>query len=320
MEARREGADYYRPQPLDSAVRPLRGRTDDRARRHGRERRPAVRAGRPRLLAVEPRLGRERVPDRVRRAAPAGRPARRPAGPQAHLHDRPRRVHRSVTAVRSRADTGDAGRCALHPGHRRRDDLRRGTRNDRHDVSRAARTGQGDRRIRVCRLRRWVGRAAGGRHPDGVDQLALDLLREHPDRRCDRPTGAAPAGARRGHRLRRGRRRARRHPDHQLPDARRLHDREAGGRAGLGRSPDLGARRRIDRTADRLRGTRVAGAQPADPAADLPVPQRLGSQRDPGAVSRRDVRDVLPRLALPRAGAALLRARDRPCVPARRRS
>jgi hypothetical protein len=35
------------------------------------------------LLAVEPRLGRQRVPDRLRRPAPARRPARRPHRPPA---------------------------------------------------------------------------------------------------------------------------------------------------------------------------------------------------------------------------------------------
>ena len=57
--------------------------------------------------------------------------------------------------------------------------------------------------------------------------------------------------------------------------------------------------------------------QPADPAADLPLAQRLGRQRGPGAGRRRHVRDVLPRRALPAAGARLRRAADRPRVPAR---
>ena len=44
-----------------------------------------------------------------------------------------------------------------------------------------------------------------------------------------------------GHRLRRGRRRPGRGPDHELPDARRLHDRQAGGRATAGaRAATLG--------------------------------------------------------------------------------
>ena len=50
---------------------------------------------------------------------------------------------------------------------------------------------------------------------------------------------------RQGHRLRRGRRRSRRGAHHLLADARRLHDRQAGGRGGLGRSTDAAARRRL---------------------------------------------------------------------------
>ena len=45
-----------------------------------------------------------------------------------------------------------------------------------------------------------------------------------------------------------------------------------------------------------------------------------GRQRRPGADRRRDVRDVLPRRALPAAGARLRRARDRARLPAGRRS
>ena len=70
----------------------------------------------------------------------------------------------------------------LRPGRRRRDDLRRDPRHDRHDVPRAAGAGEGDRRLRLRRLRRRLGRAARRRRADPVDQLALDLLRQHPDR------------------------------------------------------------------------------------------------------------------------------------------
>ena len=44
---------------------------------------------------IEPRLGRQRLPDRVRRPAAARRPPRRPDRPAAHLPDRPRRLHRA---------------------------------------------------------------------------------------------------------------------------------------------------------------------------------------------------------------------------------
>ena len=101
------------------------------------------------------------------------------------------------------------------------------------------------------------------------------------------------------------------------PDARRLHDRQARGRARLGLGAGARARRRLARAARRLRRPRGAGRQPAHPAAHLPLAQRVGRQHRPGAVGRRDVRDVLPRLALHAAGARLRRARDRPCLPAR---
>ena len=76
----------------------------------------------------------------------------------------------------------------LRPGRRRRDDLRGDPRHDRHDVPRAAGAGEGDRRLRLRRLRRRLGRAARRRRADPVDQLALDLLRQHPDRASPRPS------------------------------------------------------------------------------------------------------------------------------------
>ena len=186
---------------------------------------------------VEPRVGRQRLPDRVRRPAAAGRPPRRPDRAPAHLPRRRRAVHARLGAVRRwrRAQTvlvaarfvqgiGGAMTSAVILGH------------DRDDVPRAARAGQGDRRVRVRRLGGRLCRAARRRRADAVDQLALDLLREHADRhRHDRVRGAAPAGARPGHRLRRGRRRPGRGADHERADARRLHDRQAGRRKGLGR-------------------------------------------------------------------------------------
>ena len=56
---------------------------------------------------------------------------------------------------------------------------------------------------------RRLGRAAGGRRADPVDQLALDLLREHSDRHRHGAARAAAARPGRGHRLWRGGRRRR---------------------------------------------------------------------------------------------------------------
>ena len=68
--------DLHRPQPLGRALRPVRGDADDRPRRHDRERRPSFHPGRPRLLILQSRLGRQRLPDRLRRPAAALRPPR----------------------------------------------------------------------------------------------------------------------------------------------------------------------------------------------------------------------------------------------------
>ena len=59
-------------------------------------------------------------------------------------------------ALRAVADAGDADRRALRPGRRRRADLGRRPRDDRDDVPRAARAGEGDRRLR----RSWPPPAA----------------------------------------------------------------------------------------------------------------------------------------------------------------
>ena len=101
------------------------------------------------------------------------------------------RVLRRLTRLRRRTEPGDAGRRALRAGRRRRHGLGRDPRHDRHDVPGAARAGEGDRRLQLRRLRRRLDRPAGRRRADRGDQLALDLLREHPDRDRDRRDGAA---------------------------------------------------------------------------------------------------------------------------------
>ena len=100
-------------------------------------------------------------------------------------------------------------------------------------------------------------------------------------------------------------------------DARRLHDRRPGGRGRLDRGQHARVRRRLARPARAVRRPRGDREQPADPAADLPLAQRLGREPHPGRVGRRHVRHVLHGLAVPAAGARLRRAADRPRVPAR---
>ena len=84
------------------APRALRRDADDHPRPDDRERRAAGDPARPRLLGRRPRLGRQRVPDRLRRPAPARRPPRRPRRPPPRLPRRAGRLHRRVAAVRSR--------------------------------------------------------------------------------------------------------------------------------------------------------------------------------------------------------------------------
>src|SRR3954449_10889506 len=69
---------YATDEPLGRTLRAHHRRADDRPRRHDRERGAARHPGRPRLLAVRARLGRERLPDRVWRPAASGWPTRRP--------------------------------------------------------------------------------------------------------------------------------------------------------------------------------------------------------------------------------------------------
>ncbi|CAA9494891.1 MAG: Uncharacterized MFS-type transporter, partial [uncultured Solirubrobacteraceae bacterium] len=309
-----------RPLPLDRPLRPLRGDADDRPRRHRRERRPSLDPGRPGLLDLEPRLGGQRLSHRLRRAAPARGPPRRPRRPPPRLPRGTRRLQRRLAALRPRPVAGGADRRPLPPGRRRRADLRGDPRDDRDDVPRAAGAGEGHRRLRVRRLGGRRGRPAGRRRADPVDQLALDLLREPPDRHRDRRLRAAADRARRGNRLRRRLGRPGRGPDHERADARRLHDRRAGRRPRLDRRAHPAPGRDLPRPARRLRGPRGDRREPAHAAADLPLAQRRRRERRPDPRGRRDVRHVLPRRALPPAGPRLRRPADRARVPAGHRA
>ena len=141
---------------------------------------------------------------------------------------------RLVAVLRPRPERCDARDRPILRRRRRRDDRRRGPGDDRDDVPGAAGAGEGDRRLRVRRLGRRIRRPARRRGADAGAELALDLLHQHPDR--DRHRHPHPEAARpgQGDRVRRGRRRPRRDPDHRLPDARRLHDRRARGHRRMG--------------------------------------------------------------------------------------
>ena len=292
---------------------------DDRAGHDDRERGVAVDPGGSGLFAGGPGLGGQRVPDRVRRAAAAGRAARGPGRAAGRVPDRAGCVHGGLAGVRAGGEPGDAHRGAVRAGHRRRDDLRGDPGHDRDHVPRAAGAGPGDRRVRLRRLRGRGGRAAGRRDPHPGAELALDLLRQPAHRRDHRRLrgadhrpgpGRGPAG---------GHGRARRAADHRGHDAGRVHHRGSGRAARLAGPEDARPGRRLAGPARRVHRPAAHGAAPADAAADLRLPQRDRREPGPGAGHRGDVRDVLPRLAVPAAGPGLPPAADRAGVPARRR-
>ncbi|CAA9496218.1 MAG: Uncharacterized MFS-type transporter, partial [uncultured Solirubrobacterales bacterium] len=115
----------------------------------------------------------------------------------------------------------------------------------------------------------------------------------------------------------RGRRRPRRDADHRGAHARRLHDRQARGRAGLGGDRDAAPGRRRAVPARALPRTRGEGAHAVDPARHLPLGHRLRRKRDSGAGRRRHVRDVLHGRPVPPTRARLRPARSRARLPAR---
>ena len=143
-------------------------------------------------------------------------------------------------------------------------------------------------------------------------QLALDLLRQPPDRRRDalRPAAGPRARASAGEgadvlgavlvtRADAG-----------------VYTIVAGGGARLGSMPDAGARRRSRSPCSSPSSSRRPPRATAHAATDVPQPQRGRRERHPGAHRRRHVRDVLPRRAVPAAGARLRRAGDRSGLPA----
>src|SRR5215210_3693491 len=195
------GAGTWR-EALGGSVRLVRGDAHDRSRCHGGKRGFAGDSGRPRFLAGEPGLGSQRLSDRLRRPAAARRAAWGPPLPQGDILGRPWGVHGSLPALWPRAEPGVVGCGAFRAGCWRGHDLRGDPGHDRHDVPRAARAGEGHRRLRLRRLRRRGGRIARRRRSDPVDQLALDLLRERADWYRDGGARRTVDRGRQGHRVR----------------------------------------------------------------------------------------------------------------------
>ena len=173
-----------------------------------------------------------------------------------------------------------ARRRPLRPGRRRRDDLGGDPGDDRDDVPRAARAGQGDRRLCLRGLGRRLGRPAGGRRAHAVDRLALDLLRQHPDRdRHDRCSPGACSSTTRAS----ASSRAPTSPAPLLITASLMLGVytivKPAAEHGWGAATTLAFGAGSLRAAGRLPRARGHGAQAADSAAHLPLAQRHRRER-----------------------------------------
>ena len=226
-----------RPRALDRPRRPLRRDAHDHPRPDDRERRPAVDPGRPRLLPVEPRLGRQRLPDRLRRRCSCS-----PAGSATSIGRR--RIFLAGLAVFTLASLlcGVAQSQAMLigarfvQGARRRDDVGGDPRHDRHAVPRA-RPSRPRRSASTASSRRPAPRsgcspaACSPRRSTGTgssSSTSRSASRPRISRRaCSSATRASASSA--------GADAARRAADRRRADARRLHDRR-------GRPTTAGAR------------------------------------------------------------------------------
>ena len=184
------GDDYEEPnQWRTSTVGGARGRVhgaaDDGAGRDDRERRVALDAARPRLLAGQPGVGAGRVHDRVRQLPAAGRTPGRPARAQADVPHRRGDVHAGFGGVWAGERSARADRGPVRPGTGRRDRVGGGAGPARHRVSAAVRAGDRDERVHVHPRRRRLARAARRRRAHAVGRLALDLLHQRADRDRD---------------------------------------------------------------------------------------------------------------------------------------
>ena len=161
--------------------------------------------GRPALLDLEPRVGRERLPDRLRRPAAAGGPPRRPDRPPARLPRGRRAVHRRLAAVRRRAELASwlvAARFVQGVGGAMTSAVILGMIVTMFPEPREQAKAIGVFAF-VASAGGSVGLLAGGVLTQS-HQLALDLLREPADRHRDRssprggwsPTSRASACAR----------------------------------------------------------------------------------------------------------------------------
>ena len=202
----------------------------------------------PRDLGRRRAVGRQRLPADVGGVRDRGRPRRRPLRPPPRLPRRPRVLHGLLGARRARAGlrtaSGLAGGAGCRSGRDAARHLRRRHRCLRRAVARACdgrdQRGRGDRRL---------DRPAARRRDHRVRRLALDLLRQRPDRagcrrrRAGHRAGVTASGRAAGRRAgpRPPRRRAdradaRRHADAGLGLDIAGDDRAPGGRGGHARA------------------------------------------------------------------------------------
>ena len=237
-------------------------------------------------------------------------------GSQAHVPERARRVHRRLAPVRCGSEPGATDRRALRAGRRRRDDVRRDPRNDRDDVPRASRAGEGDRRLQLRRVRGRFDRPAGRWRADRGASTGTgsssSTCRSASAPHCSRTacsTTTRASGCDKGADV----------PGAVLVTGSLMlavytivEAAEAGW--GSAQTLGLGAVAVALMAAFVLRESRAPHA--ADPAPHLPLAQRVGSQRGADADGRGPVRDVLPGRVVPAAGARLRPPRGRPGLPA----
>ena len=161
------------------------GPADDRARRLGRHRRPALGPEGAAHLDRQPAVGDERLHPGLRQPAPARRPDRRLPGTAPNVLLRIDRLRRRLRPRRAGPELGHALR-GPRPARR----LRRGHGPGRpvppdHHLHRAPRTGPGLRRLRRDRRGRRGHRPGPGWDPHPAGVLALDAA----DQRAHRAVG-----------------------------------------------------------------------------------------------------------------------------------
>ena len=135
-------------------------------------------------------MGHHGLRDHVRRLPPARWTRCGSSGPAKGLHRRRRRLHRRVARLRARAGRGDADRGPCSAGIGRGDHLARGALDCDDELRGGPGAQQGARDLGRSRRQRRGRRRPGGRCPDQVPRLGVDLLRQRPRRRDRAGVGA----------------------------------------------------------------------------------------------------------------------------------